>query len=384
MKRMSLGQIAPQSRLMGGGYVSMVAATMLTIVMSFSAGCSSDNTFAKVNGKPITTEEYIKALERQQVQVGQSAINAGRIVLDQIIGQKIILDEASKLGVLPTEADVNNYYEFRKKLFEAQFPNKKFEDQMKEQGSTAEELKTEIKYQLAETNVYAKRLNVGRDEIQKTFEQFKGQYLPARVLLRLIVAYPNSPEYKEAEKQLKEKIPFDDVAKKVNLPNLVGTGGLLPQPTPISQINPKYQTEVQKKSDGDYFGPVDFNIAQGAPPAKAWIKIEKKLPAYTVTLDEALFDVTRQVVQAKIMDGANAKVRDEIMKTKMDATFEPIKPAYKDVWESIKKQAQEAGIGKIATGEVPATGGMAPAPTGEAPAPVAPAPGAPGGAAKTN
>ncbi|GAB4465810.1 MAG: hypothetical protein OHK0029_36740 [Armatimonadaceae bacterium] len=365
------GQVAPGHLLaQRAGALALAAVTMLLL-----AGCN-DKPFGKVNGKVITMDEYVAALERQQVPVGQQTVNAGRLVLDQLIGQRIILEEASKLGVMPTESDVNNYYDFRKKLFEAQYPDKQFVSILQEQGTTEEELKSDIKYQLAETNVYAKRLSISRDEVQKDFETTKGEYLPARVQLRVIVAYPDSPQFKETKELLAKKTPFDEVAKKTNvLPNLVSSAGLLPQPTPINQINPKYQTEVQKRAAGDYFGPVDFNIGADAPPAKAWIKIENKLPAFTVGFDEAYADVLRRVVQTKMLMPENAKTRDEIMKSKLDATFEPTEAGYKTVWDAIKKQATDAGIGKIATGEVPVPG----APAAGQVAPGGPA-GAPAGA----
>ncbi len=360
MKRKKSGQEAPLIRYPQQGTHAVLAATLMAIGLTLSAGCSGDKPFGKVNGNPITQDEYIKALERQQVAVpGGTTTNAERLVIDQLIGNKIILDEASKAGALPTDADITQYYEFRKKLFENQFPGKMFETVMKEQGSAPEEVKNEIKVQLAETNVYAKRLKVTDEDVRKGFESFKGEYLPARVQLRLIVTSPNSPEFNEAKKMLDAKTPFDEVAKKINLPQLKATGGLMPQATDIRQINAKYQNEVQKRSSGDYFGPVDFTIAAGSPAGKAWIKVEKKLPAFTVTYDEARPDVLRQVVQARILQPDNAKVRDEIMKMKLDAKFEPSNPTHMEVWTAVKKQAEDAGVGKIASGETQIPGGAA-------------------------
>lgn len=381
MKRKKSGQEAPLSRRPQQGAHTALAAALMAIGLTLSAGCSGEKPFGKVNGNPITMEEYVKALERQQVAVpGGASTNAERLVIDQLIGNKIILDEASKTSALPTDAEITQYYEFRKRMFENQTPGKQFETVMKEQGSTPEEIKNEIKAQLAETNVYAKRLKVTDDEVRKAFESFKGEYLPQRVQLRLIVTGAGSPEFNEAKKLLDAKTPFDEVAKKVNLPQLIGTGGLLPQATPVQQINVKYQNEVLKRPEGDSFGPVDFTLAMGTPPGKAWIKIEKKLPAFTVPYEEAKPDVLRQVVQQKIMMPDNAKVRDEIMALKLKATFEPSNPTYKDVWEAVKKQATDAGVGKLASGETssPAGGTMtapaaAPGPATGAPAPAAPA-----------
>jgi hypothetical protein len=111
--------------------------------------------------------------------------------------------------------------------------------------------------------------------------------------------------------------------------------------------------------------------------------VERILPAFTVTYDEARPDVLRQVVQQKILLPENAKVRDEIMSLKLKANFEPGNPSHKDVWDAVKKQAEEAGVGKIASGELPIPGGAGmgapvvppgPGAGGAAPAPPASAP----------
>ena len=358
MNRNIYGPNAPVSRRPRQGYSTALAATLLAVGALSVAGCG-EKPFAKVNGKVVTMEEYVKALERQQVSVpGGATTNAERLVIDQLIGNKIILDEASKENALPSDADVTSYYEFQKRLFEQRVPGKSFETVMKEQGSSPEEVKNEIKVQLAETNVYVKKLKISDDDVRKAFESFKGQYLPARVQLRLIVVQPGSPDFAEAKKQLDAKTPFDEVAKKVNLVNLKPTGGLLPQPTPVSQINAKYQNDVAKTNDGGFFGPVDFDVQVGQPPAKAWIKVEKKLPAFTVSYEEARPDVLRQVVQAKVQDPANANARKEIMRMKVNANFEPSNPAYNEVWGAVKKQASDAGLFEDApTAPAPASAG---------------------------
>jgi hypothetical protein len=350
---------------------AFVAAMALAAGATLLAGCG-EKPFAKVNGKVITMDEYVKALERQQVQVpGGQATNAERLVIDQLIGNKIITDEASKAGVLPTDDEVNRFFEFRKKLFEAQYPDKKFEDVIKDQGSTTEEIKSEIRVQLSETNVYAKRLKLTEDDTRKAFEQFKGQYLPQRVQLRYVLVMPNSPDFNEAKKLLDAKTPFEQVAKKINLlPNLKASGGrLAPAPQPMTQVLPKLQNDVQKAADGAILGPMDLEIQPGAPPVKAWVQVEKKYPAFTVGYDEAKADVLRQVVQQKILDPANATVRTEIMKMKMNATFEPSSAAYNEVWGAVKKQAQDSGIFDQAAAAPTAAPG--------APVPMAPPAGAP-------
>ena len=63
--------------------------------------------FATINGQVVSKDEYIKALERQTVLVpGGQTTNAERLVLDQLVGNKVIIGEAAKISAVPTDEDV--------------------------------------------------------------------------------------------------------------------------------------------------------------------------------------------------------------------------------------------------------------------------------------
>lgn len=349
------------SRRFGAG---VLALTATAASFAISAGCGGKDNFAKVNGQAITRDEYIRALERQQVAVpGGQATSAERFVLDKLIGDKVVLAEAAKMNVLPTDEDVNRLYEVQKRLWESQFPGKEYEKTMTEQGGSPEDTKSDLRSALAETAVFAKRLNVTEDEVRKAYSDAKGNFgLPARVQLRLIVVAPNSPQFNEAKKMLASKSAFDEAAKKLNvLPQLKATGGLMAQATPVQSIPPVWQSKIQQTAEGAFFGPVDFAIAQGQPPAKAWVKVEKKLPALTLPYEDARGIVRRQLVQAKMMQPENARFRQELMKQKMEARFEATEDNYESVWNAYKDAAKAAGVGEVpaaATPTAPAAAGL--------------------------
>ncbi len=364
-----------------GRFVTIGVSALASASFVLAGGCNSKDNFARVNNQIITKDEYIKALERQTVAVpqGAPAISAGRLVIDQLIGNKITLAEAAKAGALPSDADVNRYYDLQKKQFEGQVMNKTYEQTLKEQGVTPEEMKSNIKIELAETNLYAKQLKLDESEVRKTFDQFQGQMgLPARVQLRLILTAPNSPDFAKAKQMLDSKTPFEKVASEVNaVPQLKTTGGLMPQTTAINTIGPAFQSKVQQSSEGTVIGPVDFSIAANQPPAKAWVKVEKKLPAYSMPYDDASVLIRKQLVQQKLMQPQYAAVRNAIMNEKLNVKFEPTDARYQQVWEAIRKTAQDAGVGKapVSTGGGLPTGG---APTGLPMGGIAPAPAAGG------
>lgn len=342
------------------GRIAACGSAALLAASLFVSGCGSKDTFAKVNGQVVTKDEYIHALERQTVVVpGGQPTNAERLVLDTLIGNKIILAEAAKANALPSEEDVNRYFELQKKLFEQTVPGKKYEDTMKEQGTTPEEVKSDMRVQLAETALYAKQLKLGEDQVRKAYENARGAIgLPPRAQFRIIVVQPNSPEFQEAKKLLAApNADFNAVAKQINLtPALKATGGLQAQATPIKSVGANFQSKVEQTAEGKWFGPVPYQVAQNTPTVQAWVKVEKKLPGYTVSFEDAAPLVRRQLVQMQIMQPQNAAVRQAIMGEKLKATFEPTNAEYKSVWDAVKKAAEEAGVGQPGAAGAPGTG----------------------------
>lgn len=360
-----------------GGVVALAATASAAALLA--SGCGGKDVFAKVNGQAITQSEYIRALERQQVALpGGQSTSAERFVLDKLIGDKIILAEAAKMNVLPQEEEINRVYDVQKRLWEQQMPGKDYEKTMREQGGSPEDTKADLRVALAETALFAKRLNLQEEEVKKAYSGAKGQFgLPERVQIRLIVTPANSPAFSQTQKMLAEKKSFEEVARQTNPPQLRGNGGLIAQATPMQQIPPAWQSKVRQTADGNHFGPVDFNAGPNQPTAKAWVKVEKKLPAVTIPYEDARQIVRRQLVQVKMMQPDNRNVREQLMKQKMDAKFDATTDSYEQVWAAYKDAAKAAGVAGQQPAAAPAAGGMgvpAPGPGTGAPVPI-PVPG---------
>lgn len=333
-----------------------------------------------VNGQAITKDEYLKLLERTTVAVpgGQQA-KAERLVLDQIVSNQIILAEAGKAGLLPSDQEVSRLYDVQKKLMEAQQPGKSYETELAKQGMTADELKADLKVQMAETNLYARKMNLGENEVKAEYEKNKANIgLPARTQMRLIILQPNTPQVAQVTEQLKAGKSFEEVAKTINEPSLMQTGG--ERVLFDTQIPAPVKATIDKSKDGDTLGPISWPITQQAMPGQAppptvaltaWVKVIKKLNAFALEYADAAPILRRDLVRQKIMDPANTAKRDEILKIKMAATLQSDDPSRLVVWEDIKKVAKDMGVGESkppAGGTAPA-GDTAPKTDGAAPAP---------------
>jgi hypothetical protein len=349
------------------------AAVALLATLALT-GCG-EKPVLTVNGQAITKDEYLKLLERTTVSVpgGQQA-KAERLVLDQIVSNQVILAEAGRAGLLPSDQDVSRLFDVQKKLMEASQPGKSYEQELAKQGVTADELKIDLKVEMAETNLYARKMNLGENEVKAEYEKSKATIgLPARVHTRLIILQPNSPQAAQAAEQLKAGKSFEEVAKTNNDPSLLQSGG--ERTLFESQIPPSIKPAIDKAKDGDTLGPLTWPLSQpsapGQPPTPSvsvtvWVKILKKLNAFTLDYADAAPILRRSLVRQKIMQPDNTTKRNEILKIKMDAKVESTDPGRITVWEDIKKTARDMGVGMEPK--------AAPAPAANAPAPEAPAP----------
>jgi len=333
------------SRLIGGPTVRGAALTVLALAAAAS-GCARDRAFS-VNGQVVTKDEYIKTLERQTVVAPGGGGNSTGIksALDQLVGNKVILGEATKDGVLPTDDQVTHYYNTQKKLFLATNPGKDYEKAMADEGTTPKDVQDQMKVQLAEAAVYAKRLGITDQQIQTAYADSHGGFgLPARVQLRMVI--PTTPaELSQAQTQLASKTAdFNPAAAKINPPQLKATQGIWPQTIPLTGgMAADIASKVQQTADGAFFGPIDFRTSADpkVPPVKAWIKVEKKMPAMTIPLEDARDLVRAQLVQQKLRDPASQTVRTDLIKDKLNASFEA-DPKYVSVWNTLKTGAAAA------------------------------------------
>jgi hypothetical protein len=309
----------------------------------------ADAVFLRVNGMPFTYGEYVRTLQRQNVTVPGAAapVAAVRLVLDQLVSQAILLEEAKKAGVMPSEAQVANYYRVQKMLVEQQSPGRDYEKSLAEQGTTPEDVRAEMRWQLAETALYATRLNITEADVRAVYDSQKEKVgLPERVVLRLIVVPPDSPDFDAVTKALAARTPFEQVARQYNAAQLKASAGFLPQPAPVSTLNPGLAEPVKSTPVGGVFGPVDFQQRPDSPRLKAWVRVEGKLAPVTLSYDDGWLLVLRAMVQQRIALPENAALRNDIMRRKLEAIFEPTEPSYQAIWQSIRQGALDAGLGK--------------------------------------
>ncbi|NLC55351.1 MAG: hypothetical protein GX774_00755 [Armatimonadetes bacterium] len=184
--------------LAGFAFVSLVAL----------AGCTKKPA-AVVNGTRIPHERYAAALERV----------AGGPVLMQLITEELILQEAAKQKVAPTEEAVAKDLAELKKANPGAL-----------QGLSDEDAKRQIRLRLAVKNVAFKGITVSDAEVKKFFEENQQQFNQPETLLLKRAVFKTKKEAEVARATLmKANVQFNVVlGKSIDFDNVKQNGGQLP------------------------------------------------------------------------------------------------------------------------------------------------------------
>lgn len=164
-----------QSRMRG----PLLAALMLFLVISTLASCKG-KPVATVNGEAITRDEFNKQLED----------TAGAQVLDRMITEKLVFQEATKLKIEVTDKDLNAKIDEIKGSFGNE---EQFQAALKQNSLTLEKLKEQLKSQIIVEKASRQGIKVSDAEIKQHYEQNKDSLYADRKL---------SDVKKEAEKWL--------------------------------------------------------------------------------------------------------------------------------------------------------------------------------------
>lgn len=120
---------------------------------------------ATVNGYPISRLEVIRELEKQ----------GGKQVLEGIVNEKIILQEAKKANITITQADVNAKVDQFKEQLTTQ--GQDFNAILDAQGVTEADFRKQVGIQVTLEKMLADKTTVTEDEI-KTFLDENSPYMP--------------------------------------------------------------------------------------------------------------------------------------------------------------------------------------------------------------
>lgn len=342
-------------------------------MMLAATGCSR-KTVGRINDKAISQAEYYKVLERLAVPLtqGENPVRdpatgrlvreqAGYLALRMLVDRQIILEMAEKEKVMPTEEEINGELERQKKL-------PAFNERLKTLGYTQDDLKEDIRVELAAFKLITKGITVSDDEVKRAYQQNIQRFtIPAQVQVALILV-DNRKTLDEVQAMLKKGTDFHVVAvqKSIKLPNMPqGVGGVwLRETDDTFKQFPQLWHTLQKTPVGGTTSPQPLKLptAQGKM-VDGWVifKVIDKKERQVRPLDEVKEDLRRWLMQAK----SKRNLGRELMQMRAQAKVSFEIPRFNRRWQEDMKQLQQQlqetqASPSIPTVPAPSTGSATP------------------------
>lgn len=192
----------------------------VTVTLSNRVDCqenTSEKTLSSpimsINGNNISTEEYIKRLERVQVTINdkgekQLAVN---YVIGQLINEGLILQLAQKEGVMPTNE------ELVRRVARMKDNTPDFNSYLAKQGMSEDEWISYIEYQMAFNNLVVNNVKITDDDVLKAYDNALKQepspfITPPKVKISIIMT-KKKENIEAAYKMLADGANFGSVAE---------------------------------------------------------------------------------------------------------------------------------------------------------------------------
>lgn len=317
-------------------------------MMLVTTGCGR-KTVGTVNERELSQAEYFKVLERMAVPITQGERpvadpatgrlvreQAGYLALRMLVDRQIILEMAEKEKVMPTEQEIEAEVERQKKM-----PG--FNERLKTLGYTQDDLKEDIKVEIAAFKLLTKGITVSDDEVKRAYQQNIQQFtIPAQVQVALILL-DSRKTLNEVQAMLKKGTDFHVVAvqKSLKLPNMPqGVGGvwLREVDDTFKQFPALWQT-LQKTPVGGVTSPQPMRLASAEGKAvNGWVifKVLDKKDRQVRPLDEVKEDLRRLLMQSK----SKRQLGRELMQMRAQAKVSFEIPRFNRRWQEEIKQLQ--------------------------------------------
>ena len=270
-----------------------------------------------VNGATITRDDLFNQMQD----------TFGAQTVHKMIQNLLQLQFAKKKGLAPTDADVDKAYD---KI--SQRPN--FAQALAQSGMLAGDFKSNLRVQLAETNVITQGVTVTEADARSYYAAQSNPsnpnaqfYRPEEVSLRAIATQTQG----QAEKALAElgaQTPFELVASTYSMDTSKSNGGLL-APLALGRsplhTNPALEQRVFGMSIGSQIGPVFF--------ARQWwiFRCQDKAPAATVPYSQVQ---DQCLTGAKLVKGTalnSRRIQQEFTDFQHSSNLQAFWPQYQKV-----------------------------------------------------
>jgi parvulin-like peptidyl-prolyl isomerase len=220
-----------------------IAALGVVAATATSQTIDVSRTVATVNGEEVKGLEYYRRMEfligvGKPVGGGFFEATPGFLTLDQLITERLILQLARQKGAFPADAEIDA--EVRNRIED----NPSFVEQWTALGRTMDELRYQIRLDLAQFKIQTFGITITDQEIDQHYRDNGSMYtIPKQAELRVIVV--NSETLRDVvDRELGSGKAFPDVAREHSIDLSKLTGGNTGK-VPISAISEPARSAIE-------------------------------------------------------------------------------------------------------------------------------------------
>ena len=337
------------------------SAAALRIALSLGAlvclaGCQV-KPVATVNGTSLSEKDFGRLCETS-AQIRPQAGTVGFQVLVQWIRSTMLAQEARKLGVYPSQKELDDRLEaFRRQVA---FTGGNFEDGLRAQGLTLENFKRDLLNTMVNDNVFYRGVEVSDDDLKKEFDRGKKFFsIPEQIQMSQITV-DSAEKLKEVQSGLATATNFALLAQTHSKDMFAQSGGMVPQM--LQRQAPKGGPVPQQALDAA-FKLKEGQVTEPVKVGATWVivRVDKKIERK----DPRLEDV-RELIKASIREKKaqeSGRVRENqrgLAQSMQSAKVEVFREEYKGIVAQLKQT--QAGAPPPGAAAVPSSGSETPPP----------------------
>ncbi len=327
--------------------VATLGTAALCLSLAACANGGAGGNIAAVNGQAISRADFDHKLESSP---------AAKQVLNQMVQQSLIDQYARDKKIDISQADIDK----KETETKAKFPPGQFEQILKNQGLTEQDVQQILRQQLVLEKAVAPQVHVSDADVKAYFDKNHATFdKPEQVRARHILV-ADLPKANEVLAKLKAGGSWDALAKQYSTdPASKDKGGELGF-FGRGQMVPQFQDAAFGAKVGQIVGPIK------SPFGYHIIQVEEKKPAQKATLASTQAQIRTQLTQQQEQQQYPIFLQQLRGAAKIDVYDD----RYKDLFPPV------TGVPPAASGAPAATAAPAPASAAPAPATAAPSPAA--------
>jgi foldase protein PrsA len=273
--------------------VAAVAVVALIAVLLIPSG--NKETLATVNGEKITRQDLNEYMFSQ----------IGKPVLNNMINETLIDQEAKKAGITVTEADIDAEID---KMIKSYPSPEQFEFSLAQSGMSLSDLKNQMKTDLKIRKILEPTITITDEEIKKTYDENKESFATPEQVKASHILVETKEDAEAILKELKGGADFATMAKEKSKDGSASQGGDLGY-FGRGDMVPEFEEAAFKLNVGEISEVVQSNFGFHI------IKVTDKKAAATPTFEEKKEEIREQLVNMQM----GQKVPEWMQKIQADA-----------------------------------------------------------------